>query len=181
MNIGPNIRRFRKERGMTLVELARRLETHPSNVRRWEVSRVSPRWETVVRIAEALEVPVEDLAGGEDTTLRLSGATPHRSQMLFDERPVPDQIREAGMLMDATPEEEAIEGTLHAQTTRMADQHEARAREYRALSRFLRHPRFRVLREAIAALPEDLTQEEVRRLADVLREEVARREGKGDV
>ena len=164
MNIGPNILRFRREKGLSLVQLARRRDTHPSNVKRGERGRVSPRWETVVRIAEALGVPVEDLAAGEDTRspLRLSADRPR----LFSE--------ENSFFASAAPEEEDHAEVLHTQSLRMADNLERRARDYRALSRFLRHPRYRRLREAIADLPDDLSQEELNRLAALVRETMGR-------
>ena len=169
MNIGPNILRFRREKGLSLVQLARRLDTHPSNVKRWERGRVSPRWETVVRIAEALGVPVEDLAAGEDTRspLRLSVDRPRPKRGdLFSE--------ENSFFASAVPEEEDHAEVLHTQSLRMADNLERRARDYRALSRFLRHPRYRRLREAIADLPDDLSQEELNRLAALVRETMGR-------
>ena len=169
MNIGPNILRFRREKGLSLVQLARRLDTHPSNVKRWERGRVSPRWETVVRIAEALGVPVEDLAAGEDTRspFRLSADRPRpKGGDLFSE--------ENSFFASAAPEEEDHAEVLHTQSLRMADNLERRARDYRALSRFLRHPRYRRLREAIADLPDDLSQEELNRLAALVRETMGR-------
>jgi transcriptional regulator with XRE-family HTH domain len=182
MNIGPNIKRFRRDRGMTLVALARRLDTHPSNVRRWETSSVSPRWETVVRIAEALEVPVEDLAAGEDTRGpgRMREVTSGHGLAQMRRLPTPDRDDSQGILFSAAPFEDAREDTLHAQTTRMADTHERRALEYRALSRFLRHPRFRALRESIAKLPDDLTQAELAALSEVVEEFLAQRRQAGE-
>lgn len=174
MNIGPNIVRFRRQKGMSLVQLARRLDTHPSNVKRWETGRVSPRWETVVRIAEALEVPVEDLAAGEDTRSAMRAGSARDEGMAvaslgvlnFDPREGDDEAA------DDAVEEDAL---LYRTTTHLAANHEQRARTYRRLSRVLRLPRFRPLREAIAELPEDLSGEEVRELAEVLRRAVRRR------
>lgn len=182
MNIGPNIQRFRREKGLTLVALARRLDTHPSNVKRWESSRVSPRWETVVRIAEALEVPVEDLAAGEDTRRpgRSAPSIPSLSNVFRDSEP--EYLAAAMMPEEEEPHEDSRPlPSLEAHTSRMADDHEERAREYRSLSRFLRHPRFRSLREAIARLPEDLSAAEVMLLAKALEDAIRRREGGRDV
>ena len=120
------------------MELARRLDTHPSNVRRWEISRVSPRWETVVRIAEALEVPVEDLAAGQDSRASEPLASEMRSVDLSTARYVPSSLLAQRRRQESTQEDEARVEMLHEQTSRLADTHEQRAAEYRALSRLLR-------------------------------------------
>jgi transcriptional regulator with XRE-family HTH domain len=59
--LGQRIYQMRKMRRVTQKELAERLDTHQSMVARWENAQIHPKDETVARIAEALEITVEEL------------------------------------------------------------------------------------------------------------------------
>ncbi len=59
--LGQRIYQMRKMRRVTQKELAERLDTHQSMVARWENAQIHPKDETVARIAEALEMTVEEL------------------------------------------------------------------------------------------------------------------------
>ena len=77
IRIGDTIRTTREAKGLTLSELARRLKTHPSNVQRWEINRVSPTYDTLQRIADALRVPPSELVGDyEDEQMDLLQESP---------------------------------------------------------------------------------------------------------
>jgi len=57
--VGARIRAIRKSRGMTLAELSARIGlTGRGNLSNLERGNVSPRLETLVKIAEGLNVPV---------------------------------------------------------------------------------------------------------------------------
>jgi transcriptional regulator with XRE-family HTH domain len=67
MDIGKRIRHLREERGLTQRELARRAGLTPSGVGFIEHGQTrNPSAETVVAIARALGVPVEELLGEEE-------------------------------------------------------------------------------------------------------------------
>ena len=51
MSLGDRIRSIRESQGLSLTDLARRMDTTPSNIQRWEQDRVSPRYKTLQRIA----------------------------------------------------------------------------------------------------------------------------------
>lgn len=59
-NIGKNIKRIRKEIGITQVELGYRCDFERPSVNRIEAGNTNPTALTLKKIAEALEVPVED-------------------------------------------------------------------------------------------------------------------------
>ena len=59
--IGMRIRRFRKERGMTQQTLAERSNQEPSNISHIERGATKLGLPTIVKIANALEVTVDDL------------------------------------------------------------------------------------------------------------------------
>lgn len=52
---------MRKMLRVTQKELAERLSTHQSMVARWEKAQISPREETVEKIAEALGISLDEL------------------------------------------------------------------------------------------------------------------------
>ena len=60
-NLGKNILRFRKLRQWTQRDLGDLLKVDHSMVARWENGKVFPRSKTIHKIAEALEVTVDDL------------------------------------------------------------------------------------------------------------------------
>lgn len=62
---GPTIASLRKERGLTQVELAAKVEVHPSLIARWERNTVQPRAKALERLAEALQTSVQELMAGE--------------------------------------------------------------------------------------------------------------------
>jgi DNA-binding XRE family transcriptional regulator len=59
--VGARLRTLRLEAGRTAREIAAAAGMAPSNYARLEASRVDPRIDTLRRIAEALEVPLEAL------------------------------------------------------------------------------------------------------------------------
>lgn len=61
--VGQCIHQTRKMLRVTQKELAERLNTHQSMVARWENAQIHPKEDTIARIAEALDVTVEELLG----------------------------------------------------------------------------------------------------------------------
>ena len=60
-----------------MAALAEKLGTHASNIQRWETDRVSPRHDTVGRIAEALGVGPADLVETEEERAHSRAAARH--------------------------------------------------------------------------------------------------------
>jgi transcriptional regulator with XRE-family HTH domain len=58
-----NLRSLRQKAGLSLRELARRIDEQPTNVSFWERSGKLPRAELIVPIAQHLGVTVEELLG----------------------------------------------------------------------------------------------------------------------
>jgi len=63
MNIGERIQRFRKEREWTQKRLAEKSGVPQAAISKIERGAVKPLFETVVRIARALEVGLDELGG----------------------------------------------------------------------------------------------------------------------
>lgn len=65
MGLGQNIAELRKLRELTQRDLAKLLGVSQSHVAKWETDKAQPRSKALERLAEALDVTVEEiLAGG---------------------------------------------------------------------------------------------------------------------
>ena len=63
MSLGSRIRKARKSRGLTQIELSEKSGIAVNSLRRYEADARQPQLSTLRRIAEALEVPVTQLMG----------------------------------------------------------------------------------------------------------------------
>ena len=61
MDIGQNIKRIRKEKGLTQKRLGELCGINEANIRKYELGGAKPKIETIQKIAEALQVPLSDL------------------------------------------------------------------------------------------------------------------------
>ena len=59
--IGKRIRLNRKAAGLTQAELAQKLNTPPQSIGQWERGERQPKLDTLLRIASALNTPLEEL------------------------------------------------------------------------------------------------------------------------
>jgi transcriptional regulator with XRE-family HTH domain len=62
--VAANIRRLREERGLSQTDLYNRADLHRTTVGRVESAKVQPPLTTLVIIADALEVTLDDLVAG---------------------------------------------------------------------------------------------------------------------
>ena len=65
MTVGENIRRIRKQRGLTLQELGKRIGVSEAYIRAYESGRRNPKQKNLEAIAHALCVNVETLTGAD--------------------------------------------------------------------------------------------------------------------
>lgn len=68
MNIGKNIKRYRKEKGLTQKQLGEMCNMADSAIRRYENGGANPKQETLQKIAYALGITVDNLKYGELNT-----------------------------------------------------------------------------------------------------------------
>lgn len=59
--LGKNLRRLREAAGLTQMELANRADMDMAEISRLELGKRDPRLSTIVRLAVALELPLEAL------------------------------------------------------------------------------------------------------------------------
>lgn len=64
MTIGENIRKYRKEKGLTQKALGELCGINEANIRKYEINpNITPQLKTIEKIADALDVTITDLMG----------------------------------------------------------------------------------------------------------------------
>lgn len=71
MTTGERIRYFRKRLRITQEELARKAGLHPVSVRKYETEKMTPQFEQIEKLANALEINFSALSGTNRTAFRL--------------------------------------------------------------------------------------------------------------
>ncbi len=61
--IGKNIKRIRKEKGLTQKKLGELCGINEANIRKYELGKVNPKIETIEKIAKAFETTTDELRG----------------------------------------------------------------------------------------------------------------------
>lgn len=62
MNVGTKIRNIRKQKGMTLKQVADIMGCSPQHISQYENGKRIPKIETLMRLSQALKVDIDDLA-----------------------------------------------------------------------------------------------------------------------
>lgn len=71
MTLGENIRRIRKEKGLSQSDLAKKLGVPYQQIGQYENAKRNPKLETIAKLARALEVPIVELIGKETYTVKI--------------------------------------------------------------------------------------------------------------
>lgn len=69
MNIGEKIKAIRKRTGLSQKELGERLNVSQAMIAQYENGKRLPKIETLVRISQALNVDIEELAGTDELAI----------------------------------------------------------------------------------------------------------------
>lgn len=87
------LKRLRSQRNITQVRLAHLLGISPRVYNRWENGDAVPHFDTVVKIAQALDVSLDEFAGRAEpsTTASLRNPELHQLYQRMDELPDEDQ------------------------------------------------------------------------------------------
>jgi len=75
---------FRTERKITQARLAELLEVDPRVYNRWERGLATPQFETIIKIADILNVSIDELAGRKEPTKELQLHN-HELQSLYQQ------------------------------------------------------------------------------------------------
>lgn len=82
MTLGQNIKKYRKQKGLTQSELAEMIDLKNITIRKYESDDREPSIETITKIAAALEVPVGKLI--EDNTFNLTDSDAEKVDTYID-------------------------------------------------------------------------------------------------
>ena len=63
---GERLKEIREERGVSMSELARQMGTSQQNISRWEKGERVPSGETLIKLADFLNVSIDYLVGREN-------------------------------------------------------------------------------------------------------------------
>jgi transcriptional regulator with XRE-family HTH domain len=66
VNFAENVRRLRKEKELSQSELAKAIGAHPNHITRIENGRYIPALDTVMKLAEVFQVPLDYLVSGSN-------------------------------------------------------------------------------------------------------------------
>lgn len=83
MNIGENIKKFRKEKGYDQMKLAELLNVSNRTVSSWEIGRTEPNMGMVENIASVLEISKTDLINGFVDLKSLNSSLPKSDAPAF--------------------------------------------------------------------------------------------------
>ena len=82
MNLGQNLQAIREKAGLSQSQLATKAGVSIKTLQNWEIGRNQPRLEALVKLAQALEVPLERIAvvdsGSAQTGGKKKGAPKRR-------------------------------------------------------------------------------------------------------
>ena len=104
MNKGENIKKLRKERGLTQKKLGDLCNIAESTIRRYEIGDLNPKLETIMKIAAALEVPYFHLLDEADRDAILNGKKNPYTDEVTQQRQIYDitnKLTKLGFTVDA--------------------------------------------------------------------------------
>lgn len=94
-NFAERLRLLRSERKITQTRLAQLLDVSPRVYNRWETGDAVPHFDTVVKIADALQVSLDELAGREETTSEALLRNPELHELVQQVDQLPDSDQQA--------------------------------------------------------------------------------------
>lgn len=77
-----NLKYLRTKKGISQLNLAEKIGKDQSSIAYWESGKAEPTLENVIKIADTLQVPIEDFVGKDLTTM--DEFSFNKTQVLFD-------------------------------------------------------------------------------------------------
>jgi len=94
-NFAERLRQLRSERNITQVRLAQVLGVSPRVYNRWENGDAAPHFDTVVKIADALQVSLDELAGRKEISSDVVLRNPELHELVQQVDQLPDSDQQA--------------------------------------------------------------------------------------
>ena len=93
--LAERLKLLRSQRNITQVRLAQLIEVSPRVYNRWETGDAVPHFDTVVKIAEALDVSLDELAGRKEASAKATLRNPELHQLYQRVDELPDEEQQA--------------------------------------------------------------------------------------
>jgi len=94
-NLAQRLRELRTARNLTQTRLAELLDISPRVYSRWETGDVTPHFDTIVRLADILNVSLDELAGRRDVASETAIRNPELSRLYRKVNQLPDEDQRA--------------------------------------------------------------------------------------
>ena len=112
-NFPETLRGLRESRGLTQVRLAELLEVSPRVYNRWETGAAAPRLDTLVRIADILNVTLDELVGRTEPTSEVVISNPRLHALYREINRLSDEDQQAlVILLDSLVKRSRIDKVL---------------------------------------------------------------------
>jgi len=98
-NFAERLRTLRSQRNINQARFAELLGVSPRVYNRWETGDAVPHFDTVVKIAEALDVSLDELAGRTETSDKQQLRNPELHQLYQQVDELPDEDQQALMVV----------------------------------------------------------------------------------
>jgi len=93
--LAERLKLLRSQRNITQVRLAQLIGVSPRVYNRWETGDAVPHFDTVVKIAEALDVSLDELAGRKEASDKATLRNPELHQLYQRVDELPDEEQQA--------------------------------------------------------------------------------------
>ena len=100
MNIGNNIKKYRKIKGLTQIQLAEKINKSESIIRKYEANNVKPNIEMLNKISDALNVSVSELISDENTSQMIGkNVSKYREALSISQRELARRVGMSGQFI----------------------------------------------------------------------------------
>ncbi|WP_114192137.1 helix-turn-helix domain-containing protein [Edaphovirga cremea] len=89
------LRMLREARGLTQTRLAEMIDVLPRAYNRWERGHISPQLETLAKLADVLQVSLDELVGRVDTSKEIKIRNPELHELWQQADTLPDEAQRA--------------------------------------------------------------------------------------
>ncbi len=93
------LHQLREARGLTQIRLAEMIDVLPRAYNRWERGHISPQLETLIKLADVLQVSLDELVGRVDNSKEIKIRNPELHKLWQQIDSLPDEEQRALMMV----------------------------------------------------------------------------------